>query len=85
MLSNKVIQNYQPVLTSDQTSNLYMLHINSDILLPSENYLLMLMFEVSLSLVYHVIRVTYVQFLTITINFCMEDCKRYLAVNRVPM
>ena len=46
-----------------------MLHITSDILLPSENYLLMLMFEVSLSLVYHVIRVTYVQFLTITNNF----------------
>ena len=69
MLSNKVIQNYQLALTNDQTSNLYMLHITSDILLPSENYLLMLMFEVSLSLVYHVIRVTYVQFLTITSNF----------------
>ena len=43
------------------------------------------MLEVSLSLVYHVIRVTYVQFLTMTSNFCMENGKRNLTVNRVVM
>ena len=56
-----------------------------DMLLPSDNYLLMLMLEVSLSLVYHVISETYVQFLIITSMFCMENCKRYLTVNRVVM
>ena len=56
-----------------------------DMLLPSDNYLLMLMLEVSLSLVYHVISETYVQFLTITNMFCMENCKRYLTVNRAVM
>ena len=45
----------------------------------------MLMFEVSLSLVYHVISGTYVQFLTITSIFCMENCKRYRTVNGVVM
>ena len=54
-------------------------------LLPSDNYLLMLMLEVSLSLVYDVIRITYVQFLTITRIFCMENCKRYHTINRVVM
>ena len=43
----------------------------------------MLMLEASLSVVYHVIRGTYVQLLTITRSFCMEYCKRYLTVNRV--
>ena len=56
-----------------------------DMLLLSDNYFLMLMLEVSLSLVYHVISVTYVQFLTITSIFCMENCKKYFAVNRVVM
>ena len=42
-------------------------------------------FEVKLSLVYHVISVTYVQFLTITSIFCMENCKRYLTVIRIVM
>ena len=49
----------------------------------SDNYFLMLMLKVSLSLVYHVISVTYVQFLTITSIFCMKNCKKYLTVNRV--
>ena len=43
----------------------------------------MLMLEVSLSLVYHVISVTYVQFLTIKRTFCIENCERYLTANRV--
>ena len=54
-------------------------------LLPSDNYLLTLMLEVSLSLVYHVISETCVQFLTITNMLCMGNCKRYLTVNRVVM
>ena len=41
------------------------------------------MLEVILSLVYHVISVTYVQFLTITSIFYMENCKRYLTVNPI--
>ena len=56
-----------------------------EMLLPSENYILMLILEVSLSLVYFEIRVTCVQFLTITIMFCMENYKRYLTINRVVM
>ena len=48
-------------------------------------YYIYYMLEVSLSLVYHVIRVTYVQFLTMTSNFCMENGKRNLTVNRVVM
>ena len=42
-----------------------------DMLQLNDNHLLMLMLNVSLSLMYHVISVTYVQFLTITSIFCM--------------
>ena len=38
-----------------------------------------------ISLVYHVIRVTYVQFLSLTSIFCLENCKNYLTVNPVVM
>ena len=56
-----------------------------DMLRVSDSYLLMLMLEVSLSLVYHVISVNYVRFPTITSIFCMENCKIYRSVNRVVM
>ena len=56
-----------------------------DILWLSGNYLMMLMLEVSLSLVYHLISVTYVQFLTIMSIICMQNCKNYLTVIRVVM
>ena len=56
-----------------------------DMLWLSDNYLLMLMLKVSLFLVYHVISVNYVQCLTIMSIFCMENCKKYLTVNRVVM
>ena len=56
-----------------------------DVLLFNDCHLLILMLKVSLSLVYHLISVTYVQFLTIMSIFCMKNCKRYLTVNRVVM
>ena len=49
-----------------------------DMLLLSDNYFLMLMLEVSLSLVYHVISVTYVQFLTITSIFVWKIVRNIL-------
>ena len=49
----------------------------------SDNYILMLMLEVSLSLVYHVISGTNIQFLAITSIFCMENCKNNLTLNRL--
>ena len=43
------------------------------------------MLKVSLSLVYRVISVTYVQLLTITSIFSIKNCKKYLTENRVVM
>ena len=61
------IINFFPQLTSISACDMIWL---------SENYLLMLMVEVSLSLVYHVISVTYAQFFTVISIFCMENCKK---------
>ena len=47
-----------------------------DMLWLSDDYLLILMLKVILSLVYHVISETYVQFLTITRIFRIENCKK---------
>ena len=54
-----------------------------DMLWLSDSYILMLMLEVSLSLVYHVISGTNIQFLAITSYFCMENCKNNLTLNRL--
>ena len=54
-----------------------------DMLWLSDNYILMLMLEVSLSLVYHVISGTNIQFLAINSIFCVENCKNNLTLNRL--